>query len=207
MKYFINTIFPKTFICSNIGRQITEEELNVVAENAIPGATYKNTGNLNSIQRYLLNDRTEFSSIRTFIEDGIKNYIDTVIKPKDDVKFYITQSWLNYTKPGEYHHKHDHPNSLLSGVFYFNADKEKDRIYFYDDKDYQRLKLEATEWNLYNSRSWWYPVGTGDLVIFKSELTHMVDTTVSDQTRISLAFNVFAKGAFGTEETLTAVYL
>ena len=207
MEYFINTIFPKTFICSNIGRQITEEELNVVAENAIPEATYKNTGNLNSIQRYLLNDRTEFSSIRTFIEDGTKNYIDTVIKPKDDVKFYITQSWLNYTKPGEYHHKHDHPNSLLSGVFYFNADKEKDRIYFYDDKDYQRLKLEATEWNLYNSRSWWYPVGTGDLVIFKSELTHMVDTTVSDQTRISLAFNVFAKGAFGTEETLTAVYL
>ena len=207
MEYFINTIFPKTFICSNIGRQITEEELNVVAENAIPGATHKNTGNLNSIQRYLLNDKTEFSSIRTFIEDGIKNYVDTVIKPKDDVQFYITQSWLNYTKPGEYHHKHEHPNSLLSGVFYFNADKEKDRIYFYDDKDYQRLKLEATDWNLYNSTSWWYPVGTGDLVIFKSELTHMVDTTVSDQTRISLAFNVFAKGAFGTEDSLTALYL
>jgi uncharacterized protein (TIGR02466 family) len=207
MQYFINTIFPKTFICSNIGREITQEELKVVAENAIPGNTHKNTGNITSLERYLLKDKIEFTSIKTFIEDGIKNYVDTVVKPKDDLQFYITQSWLNYTKPGEHHHKHAHPNSLLSGVFYFNADKEKDKIYFYDDNEYKRIKLEPKEWNLYNSNSWWYPVGTGDLVIFESNLTHMVDTTISDQTRISLAFNVFAKGSFGSEDSLTALYL
>jgi hypothetical protein len=33
---------------------------------------------------------------------------------------YITQSWLNYTETNQYHHKHEHPNSLVSGVFYVN---------------------------------------------------------------------------------------
>jgi uncharacterized protein (TIGR02466 family) len=118
----------------------------------------------------------------------------------------MTQSWLNFTKPGEFHHKHAHPNSLISGVYYFNADKENDKIYFYDD-EYQRIKIQPKDWNYHNSKSWWYPVGTGDLVIFPSELTHMVDVTTSKETRISLAFNVFAKGVFGQEEHLTALYL
>jgi uncharacterized protein (TIGR02466 family) len=207
MEYFINTIFPKTFICSNIGREITKEELNIVTENSIPETTYKNAGNVTTTERYVLKNIPEFESIKTFIEEGIKNYVNTVIKPKNNLEFYITQSWLNYTKPGEFHHKHSHPNSILSGVFYFNADKEKDRIYFYNDHEYQRIKIETKEFNLYNSNSWWYPVATGDLVIFQSDLVHMVETTVSNQTRVSLAFNVFAKGDFGTEESLTALYL
>ena len=37
----------------------------------------------------------------------------------------ITQSWINFTKKGEYHHPHAHPNSLISGVFYVEADKDK----------------------------------------------------------------------------------
>ncbi len=45
---------------------------------------------------------------------------------------YITQSWLNYTETNQYHHKHQHPNSLVSGVFYINCDDKFDKIKFFN---------------------------------------------------------------------------
>lgn len=128
------------------------------------------------------------------------------ICPKNDVRLRITQSWLNWTKPGQYHHKHTHPNSLISGCFYVKANKETDKIFFYRD-GYQRIKFPPVEWNTYNSESWWYPVGSGDLVFFPSSLTHMVQPVGGEDTRVSLAFNTFPIGYIGDEDELTALHL
>ena len=35
------------------------------------------------------------------------------------------QSWLSYKHPGQHHSMHTHPNSLISGVFYFGEPVEK----------------------------------------------------------------------------------
>jgi ectoine hydroxylase-related dioxygenase (phytanoyl-CoA dioxygenase family) len=42
----------------------------------------------------------------------------------------------------------------------------------------------------------------GDLILFPSHLLHSVDTVTTDETRISLSFNVFFKGELGNEENL-----
>jgi hypothetical protein len=68
------------------------------------------------------------------------------------------------------------------------------------------VKLPPEEWNVWNSDSWWFEVGTGDLVLFPSSLTHMVDT-VQGQTRISLSFNTFPVGIVGEEMDLTGLKL
>jgi hypothetical protein len=52
----------------------------------------------------------------------------------------LTQSWLNYTKPGQFHHKHAHPNSFISGVLYMKAARQRDKIYFYKD-GYKQISL------------------------------------------------------------------
>jgi len=59
---------------------------------------------------------------------------------------------------------------------------------------------------LYNSESWWFEVGTGDLLLFPSSLTHMVETVQEDE-RISLSFNTFPVGYVGDESSLTALHL
>ena len=41
------------------------------------------------------------------------------------------------------------------------------------------------------------------IVIFPSSLTHMVEQTISDDTRVSLAFNTFLKGNIGNNFELT----
>jgi hypothetical protein len=54
----------------------------------------------------------------------------TIICPKNNIELYITQSWLNYTEENQYHHRHEHPNSVVSGVLYFDSDK-KDMIKYF----------------------------------------------------------------------------
>jgi uncharacterized protein (TIGR02466 family) len=164
-----------------------------------------NDGNTSSVDRYLLKQK-KLANLTTYIEKCVHEYLMATICPKNDVRLRITQSWLNWTKPGQFHHKHAHPNSLISGCFYVNANKETDKIFFYKD-GYHRIKFPPVEWNSYNSESWWYPVGTGDIVLFPSELTHMVQPVGGEDTRISLAFNTFPVGHIGDEDELTALYL
>jgi uncharacterized protein (TIGR02466 family) len=192
-------IFPTAVGRFSLGRDFTDAELAFV--DAQP--THKNMGNTTSDDRYVLRHDT-MAPLREFVEASVAEYLKTIHAPKHDVKLRITQSWLNYTKPGEFHHKHSHPNSFLSGVLYMKALRERDKIYFYRD-GYQQIKLPTDNWNLQNSESWWFEVGKGDLMLFPSSLTHMVETVQED--RISLAFNTFPVGYVGEEETLTALHL
>lgn len=164
-----------------------------------------NIGNTSSENTYLLNDK-RLSSLRHFIEKSLFEYFMATFAPKNDVNLKITQSWLNWTKPGQHHHKHSHPNSLISGCFYVNANKNTDKIFFFKE-DYRQLVMPPIEWNAYNSESWWYPVGSGDLILFPSSLTHMVQPVEGDETRISLAFNTFPIGMIGDESQLSGLRL
>ena len=166
---------------------------------------FPNEGNTSSADRYILKQK-KVANLTTFIEQCAHESLLGTINPKNDARLRITQSWLNWTKPGQFHHRHAHPNSLISGCYYVSANKETDKIFFYRD-GYKQIKFPPVEWNMYNSESWWYPVGTGDLVFFPSNLTHMVQPVSGDDTRVSVAFNLFPVGHIGEETELTALYL
>jgi uncharacterized protein (TIGR02466 family) len=199
--FTINALFPTPVVTTNIERPLTNEELSII--NYHKQKTYNNAGNITSLDTSIID---QFSSLKKFVYTGIQYYVDNVICPNDGVNFYITQSWINYTETGQHHHKHNHPNSIFSGVFYLNAKESVDKITFYSDQ-YSQITLGTKQWNPFNSSSWWFPVKTGDLIMFPSSLTHMVEQTQSKETRISLAFNVFARGNFGDEKQLTSLIL
>ena len=138
-------------------------------------------------------------NINKILTEHCQKYLDTVICPKDNIKLYITQSWLNYTDANQFHHKHEHPNSVVSGVLYFDSDINNDKILFSHSKGYQQISpiIDDKKFNLWNSGTWFFPVKTGDLVMFPSSTTHQVQTKKGNNTRISLAFNTFYKGDLG----------
>lgn len=197
-------LFPTPVYESNIGREFTKEELDYVQECGID--TYKNAGNTTSLDRYIL-EHPSMKNIKEFVEKNINIFFDKIQAPLYDIKPYVTQSWLNYTSPGQYHHKHAHPNSFISGVLYFNASGEDDKITLYNPRYDYILEVVTENFNIYNSNSWWLPANTGKLFIFPSKIQHEVQFTESKETRISLAFNVFIKGQIGREETLTSLKL
>ena len=203
MEANINGIFPTPIYISKLDRKLTPLELKFVDKNKKD--FYKNDGNITSNNNYILNEKP-FANIKKELDLKVKDYFDKVVSPANNITPYITQSWLNYTEKNQYHHKHAHPNSLVSGVFYINCHEEHDKIKFFND-NYKTIKLEIKDWNIWNSESWWFPVKTGDVILFPSSLTHMVETKQGDNTRISLAFNVFIKGTVGNNKNLTELIL
>jgi uncharacterized protein (TIGR02466 family) len=199
----INSIFPKPIYISKINRELTDQELSFIDKTKLD--VYRNEGNTTSNDNYILNQK-EFKNLKTDLDLRVQDYFNKVISPADNITPYITQSWLNYTEKNQYHHKHQHPNSLVSGVFYINCHEELDKIKFFNDS-YKTIKPEIKDWNMWNSESWWFSVKTGDIILFPSSLTHMVESKEGDNTRISLAFNVFIKGTFGSNKNLTELIL
>ena len=202
----INNIFPTPIYTTKINRKFTKQELQFVKEQK--KHCMSNEGNINTKDNYVLN-RKEFKNIKKFLDKHCKDYLDTVICPKDNVELYITQSWLNYTEANQYHHKHAHPNSVISGVFYFDSDKENDKILFSSSKSYEQIKpvIDKTKYNIWNSETWFFPVETGNLFMFPSSTNHQVETKQGSNTRISLAFNTFYKGTVGSNKALTELIL
>ena len=203
MEATINGIFPTPIYISKVDRKLTSLELKFVDKSKKD--FYKNDGNITSNNNYILNEKP-FTNIKKELDLRVQDYFDKVISPANNITPYITQSWLNYTETNQYHHKHAHPNSLVSGVFYINCHEEHDKIKFFND-NYQTIKLQIKDYNIWNSESWWFPVKTGDVILFPSSLTHMVETKQGDNTRISLAFNVFIKGTVGNNKSLTELIL
>ena len=199
----VNGIFPTPIYMSKINRELTPLELKFVEKTKKD--FYKNDGNITSNNNYILNEKP-FANIKKELDLRVQDYFDKVISPVNNITPYITQSWLNYTETNQYHHKHQHPNSLVSGVFYINCHEEYDKIKFFKE-DYKTIKPEVKDWNLWNSETWWFSVKTGDIILFPSSLTHMVETKQGDNTRISLAFNVFIKGTIGDNKQLTELTL
>lgn len=198
-----DAIFPTPILRTNIGRELTEEEHRFFSE------TEKNLSsnfeNSTSIDKYVL-DAPAMQPLRAFFIEGVNQYGRKIISVSERVEFYITQSWINYTQTGQSHHRHMHTNSLISGVFYIKAVKDIDRLFFYRDATPQ-ISVWNKEVNWYNADSWCFSVGTGDLILFPSNVQHGVEETTGKHTRISLAFNVFVRGEIGAEERLNKLTL
>jgi uncharacterized protein (TIGR02466 family) len=191
---------------TEIGRKFTPKEIKFVVEQQ--NDCIKNIGNITTRDNYILK-RPELKKINEFLKQQCQNYVDTIICPRNALKLYITQSWLNYTNEKQFHHTHEHPNSAISGVLYFDADIKTDKIFFHHPTRYQQLApaIDPQKYNLFNSSSWFFKVQTGKLVMFPSSLTHRVETKKGSNTRISLSFNTFYKGQLGINSDLTELIL
>lgn len=194
-------LFPKVVCSTSIDNPITRQQLHfMLSQKRRP-----NKGNTTSENTYIL-ESDELKSLKNKLMAPVEEYFYSInCYDRNLVKPYITQSWVNYTEPGEYHHQHTHANSLLSGVLYIHGGGEADRITFY--RDPTELDILPVTWNEWNSKSWWFSADTGTLFIFPSNLSHGVEPTKSDSTRISLAFNVFIRGTIGERQNLTELNL
>jgi uncharacterized protein (TIGR02466 family) len=196
----VHELFPTPVARFNLGRNISDLEKQTISN--LSSQVHPNEGNVSTTDTFILD--TKFPLIKEFIMECVYRYWDDVMCATD-AEPYITQSWVNFTTQKGYHHPHTHANSIVSGVFYFNA--KDDSIKFVKNHVYDQLRLNVAEFNTYNSTNWELPVKTGDLLIFPSSLPHLVSPVLNDHTRISLAFNVFAQGRFGIPSNLEYVKL
>ena len=128
----------------------------------------------------------------------------------DYESYRFGQSWVSYKHPGQHHTMHSHPNSLISGVFYFGEPTDKTpAIKFHKleggfNVSYLSPKLVKDKRELkYSQKEFSIEFTPGLLLLFPSYLHHSVPLNKTDKTRCSLAFNVVPKVGLGDETSLT----
>lgn len=202
MNHKIFNIFPTAIsVCEDIDPKFSQEEKLTI--NNCLNDTFKNTGNKTSHETYLLE---KLPYLKSILLDKIKHHYYEVLKHDNESEIYITQSWINLAKKGDYHHTHNHPNSILSGVFYLRT-VDNDAIILDNSFRAPQIRPSLKEFNEFNSTIYTQNVKDNMLIIFPSNLYHSVPTVKKDQIRISLAFNTFVKGKIGDSKNLAELYI
>ena len=188
-------IFPVPVFISTDEFPLDEDELDFINHLDL---RVNEHGNLMSKDGYVLKN-AELSRLRNFLEDNLEQYVRKVLLVKKEIKFRITQSWVNESSKGMCHRNHSHNNSVISGVFYIAGDKCP---IVFDNNRTPRLgafdvAFEYDEYNIFNSQTWWLENEKNKLILFPSSLPHSVGENESDTKRISLSFNTFVSGTLG----------
>ena len=200
MRTEVYGLFPTPVLKLKYDKPFTQEEINFInnKEQEVVGPPFLiHLGNSTTESKRVL-ENPEMANIKSYLEKCLDQWVKQVMMPivPGAFKLKITQSWLNYTKPGESHSKHVHPNSIISGVLYINADEKHDMITFAKDK-FDQLFIQAGEFNQFNTNQSNISVGSQDIILFPSMTGHEVPKTTGTHTRISLAFNTFFEGQIG----------
>jgi len=156
-------------------------------------------GNYRSDDSYLLR-KEELKNIKNFLEEAVNKFTTNVLNSKQ--RLVITQCWANRNPKGSKHHEHVHPNSIISGVMYFQINEKLPPIQFAKTNQHG-MKLDPIKYNHVNSESFMLPCKPGELILFPSSLKHSVPINQGDEDRISVSFNTFCIDAIGSEQALT----
>ena len=157
---------------------------------------------------YILDDNN-LKELKQFCLDSVHEYVDEIVGLDDEIE--IQQSWVNLHKHGQNLFEHHHPNSFISGVFYFASDQENGspitfRSDLYKSNFYvQKLSDRVDTYYPSNAHYFQHPSIPGQLLLFSSTVSHMVQANGSDTDRISLSFNTFPKLPFGNKDGLNVL--
>jgi uncharacterized protein (TIGR02466 family) len=196
-------IFSTPLGIFNLKENLNKEQLDFINKQKIKSK--KSFGNNISLDNYVLDNSILFD-LKKNIEFKVKEYFQSTYN-NDEVTTYITQSWLNFTEEEQFHHEHYHSNSIISGVYYINADPNFDSIQFKKNREYSCIKIEPKILNVYNCSNVNFNVKSNDLILFPSSVTHSVVNKKGNNLRVSLAFNVFVKGNIGEKIKLNYLKL
>ena len=159
----------------------------------------KDNGNFRSDDSYLLRQE-KLKNIKNFLGESVNKFTTNILNSKQ--RLIITQCWANRNPKGSRHHEHVHPNSIISGVMYFQINEKLPPIQF-SKTNQDGIKLDPEKYNHVNSESFMLPCKPGELILFPSSLKHSVPINQGDEDRISISFNTFSIDALGSEQALT----
>jgi len=166
---------------------------------------------LHSRNTYIM-DEPECVELKKFVLDLAADFAQNTLL-YDYKEWTFSQTWVSWKEPGQQHVPHTHPNSVISGVFFYGYGEENTpAIQFYRD-DYQgthqsiMLKEKPPENDKELSPFAWktftIPFKPGLLLLFPSYFRHSVPQNNTEYTRKSVSMNIVPKGEIGDPHSLT----
>ena len=103
-----------------------------------------------------------------------------------NVDVLIRESWFTRTQKNEYHHRHLHACSEMSGVYYIKTNGNEGSINFYTPT----RELFASRIFVNEANQIVHKPQVGKLILWPSLIEHGVVSNQTDDDRISLSFNI-----------------
>lgn len=195
-------LFPRTTIVGKLDLD-HEKMTKRIAKEFTREGNWHDEDPFNKTQPYLYKD-PKYKKL----SDEILNFVGYVcedVLSYENVNPEISLMWGTATPKGGSVHRHYHPNSILSGVYYPQNIEYTEIRFFSPHRPTILPKMRYM--NVYSSVTMQYKPQQGDIVLFPSDLDHDVPINTSDEVRYSVAFNIFFRGEMGHEETLSNVTL
>lgn len=113
-------------------------------------------------------------------------------KPLDNYNLICTGFWFNVSEPGAYQEYHQHASSHFSLCYYLKVPNNSGNLVFKSfESMFDMCPLPIQDQNLtttsYKTVS--YTPIPGSLIIFRSNVIHMVEQNFSSENRISVSMN------------------
>ena len=184
-------------VCSFFDEQVHNPDVNGNTENY--GSHSKNS--------YIL-DEPECEEFKKYILKKVKEYNDEVLGYDVD-EWQFSQTWVSHKEPGQSHVMHTHPNSVLSGVFFYGGvDEKTSAIDFHKPMAFSsfntiqiQTKFNKKNPNTWNTFSILFEVGK--FILFPSYFQHSVPENKTKIVRKSVSMNIVPKGRLGDKTSLT----
>lgn len=207
----VSHIFPTPIFTFSDIEEIDNEKLELFCRNHKLKDSGKNNDIVSNVGGYQSNDMIPKYCDDESILKLIKTIEDKVFfcirllnlnTFKENLKLEVGNFWFNINNKGNYNYIHTHPKSFFSAVYYLKVPNGPsgtvefihpyDMISFWWDQyiDEYDSSQENVPFTAKSHRA--YPK-TGQLIIFPSWLKHGVSPNLTDEERISIAFNIITK--------------
>lgn len=170
------------------------------------GGNTKNYGS-HSKNTYVLDDPV-CKEFKKYMLGEIGKFNDEILG-YDVKEWAFSQTWVSHKEPGQKHIMHTHPNSMISGVFFYGGVAEKtSAIQFHSPISFSGFNTMQVEkkFNGKNPNTWTsfsVSFDVGKCVLFPSYFQHSVPVNETDMTRKSVSMNIVPKGGVGSKNSLT----
>ena len=168
---------------------------------------------LHSKNTYIM-DEPECVDLKKFVLNLAKDFAQKTLMYDYD-EWTFSQTWVSWKEPGQQHVPHTHPNSVISGVFFYGYGEEGTPAIMFHKDEYQgtgqsiMLKQiphdgkKVKELSPYAWKTFTVPFQPGLLLLFPSYFRHSVPPNETQYTRKSVSMNIVPKGGLGDPNSLT----
>jgi uncharacterized protein (TIGR02466 family) len=153
------------------------------------GVLMSNAGGWHSVEDFQV--RPEFKDFVNLVSANALQVAQEINWDLQKVRLSVNSCWGMVNGKFASNYVHNHPNSILSGVYYVQAPENSGGIFFRDPRESAHIFLppvaEISPWTLQKVT---YKPTEGRMLIFPSWLMHGVEPNLSDRDRVSISFNI-----------------
>ena len=188
MSYAIENLYPTPIYVSDVKQFI---EIQTEIKNFVDTLTFdtkENWGETHylSSQNFDDNfiDNCKLPQFSDELDFHLRNYCREIEFP---FRNYKIDSWVSLFKKGNYGHVHSHGHVDIAGVYYYKTNEIDGNLFF--ECPVPNIGYSFCYYNKYCKR-WVHVPKEGKILLFPGWIRHGITTNTTDNTRISISFNI-----------------